>query len=191
MDLSLESATEQKRIRISSDADVPSQPDLWDEVRRKIECYLRAWNFRDPCLAQELVAPVLLAVQRRVSADSGLNPIQISIEETDRLLGDRLEEILGQTKERENGGISTQQRVVLMVSDLPEKWQVDIFPTAAAADQYQKAKANFETMQPTRRPMENLSSRMRTSLSRLPSFRLIGAWGLVVILLVLTFIFTH
>jgi hypothetical protein len=43
----------------------------------------------------------------------------------------------------------------------------------------------------TERPLETNPMKMQTSLSRIPSFRLIAGWCLFVIIFVLVFLFTH
>jgi hypothetical protein len=49
----------------------------------------------------------------------------------------------------------------------------------------------FQSWMEVRRPVETPISDMQTSLSRLPSIRMVAGWFLLIILLVLAFTFTH
>jgi hypothetical protein len=53
------------------------------------------------------------------------------------------------------------------------------------------AGSEFQSALEPQRPSETHLTTMETSLSRLPSFRMIAGWFLLVTLLVLAFIFTH
>jgi hypothetical protein len=116
------------------------------EAEGKLQAYLRAWRLPEGEVG-ELSAMVMACVERRWR-DEDVELERAVIEEADRLLRGRFDEMLSEA--------------------LP------------AANEMATQRA------PETRPMT-----METSLSRLPSFRMIAGWFVIITLIVLAFIFTR
>jgi len=185
----LESTIDQTEVRIIPERIHSSPSQNWDEVRSRIENYLRAWDIPGLSLSPELTSAAFESVRNRISREPGLEAIEVAITETDLLLQTRLKEVLTDETSTRGGIFSTDLRLALLWAGLPE---ISETPTSIRVhDRLKQARAELQLCEAPGRPMETFPKRMRTSLKRIPSFRLVGGWCLVIILLVLAFVFTH
>ena len=116
------------------------------EARAKVQAYLRAWRLPDAEI-EELAAMLMGCLEQR-SREEDMVLERAAIEEAERMLRARFDEILSST-----------------------------LPPASSLT--------------TQRPPETRPMTMETSLSRLPSFRIIAGWFVIIALLALAFIFTR
>jgi hypothetical protein len=185
----LESTIDQTEVRLIPERIRTSPSPNWDDVRSRIENYLRAWDISGLCLSRELAPAVFESVRNRFLADPGLEAIEVAITESDRLLEARLKEILTGESSARREAVPTNLRLALLWAGLPGKPETPL--SFGVHDALKQAQTELQLCQVPRRSMETFPQRMRTSLTRIPSFRLVGGWCLVIILLVLTFVFTH
>ncbi len=172
MDVPLEPIIEQSSFRVAANESIVSQAETWEEVQVRIEAYLRAWRF--PYNFENL-AEILRTAKERAKKESA-SRMEIAIEETDEFIGSRLREtIVGSTD-------GAERRLCLFVAG------ENAFTNPTV---YREAKEKIRLAFHPQRPLETHPMTMRTTLSHLPSFRLIAGWCAFVILLVLVFIFTH
>lgn len=180
MEISLESATAQNETRVTPD-EVRAQPvPDWNSICTRIQDYLRAWGSGSFGLSPDLLPRILESVQAKLSADSTLDAMKLAIDESDLLLK---EHWAREGKERTNGHTNWASNDLRSALVLRNFIQTD--------DNNLSEGEELRRYLAPRRPMETFPQRMRTSLTRIPSFRLVGGWCLVIVLLVLTFIFTH
>jgi len=187
----LESGVDEKWGRLTVSRESGAEQVDWDEVRFKIECYLRAWRFREDDAFRELVRSILSSAQSRVAENPHINPARIAIEETDQFLEAWWKRTLAQSIEAPDDINWTRQQVALLLAYLPTKSQREFLSADPDLSAYRQASIKLRLARQPQRPAESCPDRMRTSLSRLPSFRLIAGWFLFAVLLFLTFIFTH
>lgn len=182
MDIPLESIIERSSFKVADKSAIVSQGEAWEEVRLKTEAYLRAWNLL--CDA-EVLSELLRAAKERVAVGSGKWRTEIAIEEADKYVVRRANQILpGGTSDDENK-LSLEQRLAILTASPEEE------PWLDAAMNCEAARQKLQRAFTPQRPLETYPMKMRTSLSRIPSIGLISGWAAFILLLVLIFIFTH
>jgi hypothetical protein len=179
VDVPLESIIEQSSFRATVGQPLVSQAENWEEVRFKIEAYLRAWRF--PYRSENL-AEILRSAKDRAKMEPELCRTEIAIEEADKLIQSHSKNA---SCGEYDGAVSIEERLALLIAS---SRGTNSFENPLA---YQEAGKKLQLALHPQRPLETHPMTMKTSLSRLPSFRLIAGWAAVVILLVLIFIFTH
>jgi hypothetical protein len=188
MELSLEAVAEQPEIKIHRNE--PLLTRCPEETRRRLVAYFRAWKLPASDV-EELAERAIAAAEQRLREQANSPLETILAEEADRLLCERIRELVGDSRLSENGPLSEQNKLALLWAGCAEKWhpdQIDPVPLNEAFDDGMKTAA---LAQQTQRPPETQPMVMQTSLTRLPSFRMIGGWFVLVALIVLAFIFTR
>jgi hypothetical protein len=155
-----------------------------EETRRKVAAYLRAWGLPDQ-LREEL------ADMAMTCAEGEADVARAAIAQADRLLHARLNEMLGNALAAEEQGIAVEERAAMLWGGLPELWRKEGVDTVALLAAYSRGAVAAALSQHTQRPPETYPMTMETSLSRLPSLRMVGGWFLIITALVLAFIFTR
>jgi hypothetical protein len=116
-----------------------------------------------------------------------------ALDDARNLLRARLNEMHGNALggEKEEQGMSHRQCAAILWSGLPEQWAGQGTDASKLAQAYTRgARATLQSLQPQRPPITRPMV-MQTSLTRLPSFRIIAGWFVLIALLVLAFILTR
>jgi hypothetical protein len=137
-------------------------PEETEAVRSRAASYLRAWSLPE-LSEEELLNEAMLAAHCHVIRDGGNEPIRAAIDEIDRRI-------------RGVSGISETVEV-----EIPPLNRLGML---CGAEDVDRALA-------TRRERLTHVNKMQTSLSRLPSFRIVAGWFTIIVLLFLIFVFTH
>ena len=183
----MEAVAEQKRFEINA-------PGLngreFEETRVKADAYLRAWKLPN-AVVEELTVAALDCALSQLQCDPTLQLTRTTIEAADKLLRERLNEMFGGDLDGAEVGISAQARLAMLCAGVSEKWCAGPLDQAALQKAYvDGVSAAISTRRPQRAP-ETHPMVMETSLTRLPSLRIVAGWFLLVALLVLAFILTR
>jgi hypothetical protein len=162
----------------------------WDEARLRLECYLRAWRLPRE-RRRELSEKILGSVRARLADESATEILPAVIAEADKLLAARLRDIAMSSSDAGDNKIGVEDRVKLLFAGLPETWEADGSDLRIDQVAYARATAAVQTAHNPQRAPETHPMKMRTSLTRLPSLRMIAGWFLLITLLFLAFIVTH
>lgn len=188
----MEIVVEQNRIEVSRPNRTARSPREWEEARAKAEAYLRAWKL-PAGIVEELTTAALDCARSQCECDSKIDPMCAALEDARSLLRDRLNEMHGNALrgEKEEEGISHHQCAAILWSGLPEQWAGEGTNASKLAEAYTRGeRATVQSLQPQRPPITRPMV-MQTSLTRLPSFRIIAGWFVLIALLVLAFILTR
>jgi hypothetical protein len=158
-----------------------------EQARVRVDAYLRAWNLPE-ALREELAVVTMASVENRLAENPELDPLRGAIDDVERFLHARLNEALGNALTPAEQGICESDRLAMFVGGVVEKWSRGD-PQSAISNTHTEATARL-ALQP-QRPAETSPQSMHTSLSRLPSLRMIGGWFLLIVVIVLAFIFTR
>jgi hypothetical protein len=200
MDLSLESA-------LSSPDDAPEQPgriagrslEEWNAAYAKVESYFHALRVRNKVLLGRLVIHVLKRAIRRAPAEPQRSATELAAEEMDRVVTDWFAQVLQEPPTGTDQMLSTRGRLALLLVDMPGKWQdqflrpgpwPDAFVTSMR-NAYLQAGPDFQLAKMTPRPMHLGPITTLANFSRLPAARMITAWVVFTLALVLFFVLTH
>ncbi|HUS36234.1 MAG TPA: hypothetical protein VM680_12855, partial [Verrucomicrobiae bacterium] len=146
--------------------------------------YLRAWGLPNQ-MREEIADSVMTCVEGEPDISRAV------IAHADRLLHARLNEMLGGALVAEEQGISVEERAAMLWGGLPELWRKEGIDPAALSAAYLRGARASNLSQHTQRPPETQPMTMETSLSHLPSLRMIGGWVVIIVVIVLAFIFTR
>ena len=149
---------------------IPSAP-----IRSEVEAFQQAWRLPQTMQA-ELLAEVIRCLPSCVPADSRIDEDAIAICLAEKLLRSRLNTIFAGELDEGDGPLSPDQRFAILCSGWPEKGRG--LQEAARALHPQ-------------RPLDAHLPAMETSLARLPSFRMIAGWCLLMLGLAAGFMVTH
>jgi hypothetical protein len=155
-----------------------------EQARRKLDDYLRAWRLPDE-VREELAGMAMTCAEGEPDISRAV------IAHADRLLHARLNEMLGGALAAEVQGISVEERAAMLWAGLPELWRREGIDPATLSAAYSRGALASNLSQHTQRPPETRPMTMETSLSHLPSLRMIGGWVVIIALIVLAFIFTR
>ena len=200
MDLSLESA-------LTSAGDAPEQPgriagrplEEWNAAYAKVESYFHALRVRNKVLLGRLVIHVLKRAMRRASAEPQRSATELAAEEMDHVVTDWFAQVLQEPPTGTDQMLSTRGRLALLLVDMPGKWQdqflrpgpwPDAFVTSMR-NAYLHAGPDFQLSKMAPRPMHLGPITTLANFSRLPAARMITAWVVFTLALVLFFLFTH
>ncbi|HXC99218.1 MAG TPA: hypothetical protein VN048_07745 [Verrucomicrobiae bacterium] len=200
MDLSLESA-------LTSPGDAPEQPgriagrslEEWNAAYAKVESYFHALRVRNKVLLGRLVIHVLKRAMRRAPAEPQRSATELAAEEMDHVVTDWFAQVLQEPPTGTDQMLSTRGRLALLLVDMPGKWQdqflrpgpwPDAFVTSMR-NAYLHAGPDFQLAKMAPRPMHLGPITTLANFSRLPAARMITAWVVFTLALVLFFLFTH
>jgi hypothetical protein len=176
----VEAVAEQNRIEVGG-----SEP----EARARIEAYLRAWKLPPPII--EEILTTMDCAETGTLGQPESNPRRTACENAERILRARLAEWLGNNFAPGNPSISVEERVAMLWAGLPEKWQKNINDTVELAKACSQGERALRLTQEPQRPPETQPMTMETSLTRLPSFRIVAGWFALIALIIFAFIFTR
>lgn len=155
-----------------------------EQARSKLDAYLRVWRLPDD-VREEIAGMALTSAEGEADLWRGV------IAHADRLMHARLNEMLGNALVAEEQGISIQERAALLWGGLPEMWRKEGSDPVALSAAYTRGALASTLSRHTQRPPETHPMTMETSLSRLPSLRMIAGWFAITAWIVLAFIFTR
>jgi hypothetical protein len=187
VELSVEAVVEQNRIEV--EPPVP-QTSAVNEALRKVEAYIRAWRLPDE-MAQEVVTSSVVRAAALLTNDGSADPTRTAIAEAEKVLRERLNKMLGGALGEDANEISVEERAALLWARLPDLWARDANDAAALAAAYSKGLSAMKLAQQPQRLPQTHPMVMQTSLTRLPSFRIVAGWFALVVLIILAFIFTR
>ena len=162
-------AVAEKRITLDSTDKIDLQPPAWDEALVRVQAYLGATRVGDAEWARNCAQEVVN------SAMEGNIPE-----------GREMEAALREADEFLKGLAQDESEVSEEIIKLL------VFGVSANGTLGQEQRERLLTqIKIPARPPETPSMRMQTSLSRLPSIRLIGGWIVLIALLFVVFLLTH
>jgi hypothetical protein len=149
----------------------------WEEILARVQAYLSAWRLGDPEWSRDC-AREIVRVARRETVAKG-SEVQVAIEEADRFLNRWFEKV---------GSENIEQKLLF---GAPANSRLDLGNREQMADILRHGAMNLARAKTPARLPETRPMTMQTSLSRLPSIRLIGGWIVLIALLFLAFVLTH
>ena len=186
MELSVEAVAEQRELETASE-----EHSLTGEIeheRKRLAGYFRVWRIPDS-IAEEMIASALSSAARRTHHEPSTPLSVLALEEADQLLCQRFRSF--NPNSLSNNRISHEERLAILWSGQGEKFAASesrSFDCEQAFDA--GCKAAKLAHEPQRMPETNPMV-METSLTQLPSFRMISGWFALITLIVLAFIFTR
>jgi hypothetical protein len=179
----LESLLTETRPALGTERNKPELRE-WEPVLPRVEAYLRAWRIGDSDWARECAQEIVAAARTRISTEASSSPIQAAIDEADSFLHRWFQETAPESA-REG---RPDRRLALLAGASAEANFSDRTQLAAA---FRQGTLNFTRALSPSRPPETRAITMQTSLSRLPSIRIIAGWLLLIALLFVAFLLTH
>jgi hypothetical protein len=199
MDISLESA-----LTNESADDQPGQMagrslDEWNAAYSKVESYFHALRVRNKVLLGRLVIQVLRRAMRRAPNEPQLSATQIAAQEMDHLVTEWFTQVLQHQPTGSDQMLSTRGRLALLLADMPGKWQDQFLRpgpwpeefTGAMRETFLRSGPDFQLAQMTPRPMNLGPITTLTKFTHLPFKKMVFAWVVFILLLVVFFLFTH
>lgn len=171
----------------------------WNGAYVKVENYFHALRIRNKPLLGQLVLRVLERAQRRAPAEPARSATELAAEEMDRLVTGWFGEVLQTSATGTDQMLSTRGRLALLLADMPGKWQDQFLRpgpwppefVAAMRESFLRAGPDFQLSKMTPRPLDLGPITTLTNFGRLPVVRMIVAWSLFALLLVIVFWLTH
>jgi hypothetical protein len=164
-------------------------PPNWEEARLRAFSYLRAWKLPET-LVGELVCTAMSCAEARLRDDHSVDAIRVTIEEAERVLHLRFNEMAADAL-MDGQELSTEARVAMAWANLPEKLRSEKVASHELNRMCVEGISCARRLRHPERPPQTHPMTMQTSLSRLPSFRMIAGWFVLIALIVLAFIFTR
>lgn len=171
----------------------------WNGAYVKVENYFHALRIRNKPLLGQLVLRVLERAQRRAPTEPARSATELAAEEMDRLVTGWFGEVLQTSATGTDQMLSTRGRLALLLADMPGKWQDQFLRpgpwppefVAAMRESFLRAGPDFQLSKMTPRPLDLGPITTLTNFGRLPVVRMIVAWSLFALLLVIVFWLTH
>ena len=171
----------------------------WNAAYAKVENYFHALRIRNKALLGQLVLRVLERAMKRAPSEPNRSATQIAAEEMERIVNEWFAAVLQEPAANPDHMLSTRGRLALLLADMPGHWQDQFLRPPpwpgefihAMRDVYLRAGPDFQLSKMTARPFDLGPIATLTSLGRVPYLRMIVAWALFVLLLVVVFRFTH
>ncbi len=171
----------------------------WNAAYVKVENYFHALRIRNKPLLGRLVLRVLERAQLRAPAESQRSATEIAAEEMDRLVTGWFAEVLQLSPANADQMLSTRGRLALLLADMPGKWQEQFLRPGpwpeefveAMRETFFRAGPDFQLSKMVPRPLDLGPLTTLSNLGKLPYVRMISAWLLYGVALVLIFWLTH
>jgi hypothetical protein len=164
-----------------------SQSDQFaEQLASGVRAYLSLWRLGDEEWLRECSHDIVQAALHRSRSEPGANPSELIFAEVESFLGRYFAQLA--PGENDQSSIALASRAALIFGAPEQSTFSDPVQLRAA---FLQGRMNYGAARVPSRPPETRATTMKTSLSRLPSIRLIGGWILCVLLLILTFILTH
>ena len=171
----------------------------WNAAYAKVESYFHALRIRNKPLLGQLVLRVLERAQRRASAEPDHSTTLLAAEEMEYIVTEWFSEVLQSPPTKADQTLSTRGRLALLLADMPGKWQEQFLRpgpwpeeiVSAMRETFLRAGPDFQLSKMAPRPLDLGPITTLTNLGRLPYFKMVFAWTLFALLLVVFFILTH
>jgi len=163
------------RAKPVPEIDAPSAE--WEEALDRVQAYLSAWGLSDLEWSRDSAREIVRAARKETVAKG--SEIQAAIEEADRFLQRWFEKV---------GPENIEQTLLF---GAPAGQRPDLSDREKTGKLLREGALNLARARTPSRPPETRPMKMQTSLSRLPSIRLIGGWIVLIGLLFLAFVLTH
>jgi hypothetical protein len=112
--------------------------EQWNAAYVRVEDYLRAHRLHNRLHQSRLIQKILERAARRHEANPSLDPTTLAAEETEALMAEWFEEVLGplaSARER----IAVDGRVALLLCDGPEQWPYSFLAPEQVAEDFRQA----------------------------------------------------
>ncbi len=146
----------------------------WEEALRRVEAYLSAWRIGDAQWTRDCAREILGAARR--STVSQGNELKAGLDEAEKFIKSYLDK---------------PESAEALAFGVPLEGRLDFGDRAKLSEVMDDGILNLGRSKTPVRPPETRAMKMQTSLSRLPSIRLIGGWIGLIALLFLLFVLTH
>jgi hypothetical protein len=171
----------------------------WNAAYEKVENYFHALRVRNKALLGQLVLRVLERAAHRAPAEPERSATQLAAEEMDRIVIEWFAEVLQEPPANADQMLSTRGRLALLLADMPGRWQEQFLRPgpwpkefiSAMRETYLRAGPDFQLSKMTPRPFDLGPITTLTNLGKLPYLKMVLAWTLFALLLVVIFILTH
>ena len=171
----------------------------WNAAYEKVENYFHALRVRNKALLGQLVLRVLERAAHRSPTEPERSATQLAAEEMDRIVIEWFAEVLQEPPANADQMLSTRGRLALLLADMPGRWQEQFLRpgpwpeefTTAMRDAFLRAGPDFQLSKMTPRPLDLGPITTLTNLGRMPYFRMVLAWTLFALLLIVIFIRTR
>ena len=182
----MESIVEEPRSTLSETGFTLPQGER-EQLQARVQSYLRVW--RIPALVQrELIPEIMRSVELTLGRESSACAHRVTIESAETILKSRLNQWVGGLDVTDRG-IAASDRMSMLCSSLPEK--LGRCDSNELSRSFSEGAVGAARVRQSNRSPETHLTTMQTSLSRLPSFRMVGGWFLMIVGTVLIFILTH
>ncbi len=173
--------------------------DEWNDAYAKVESYFKALRIRNRPLLSQMSLRVLDRAQKRAPKELNRTATQLAAEEMDHLVTEWFSEVLMVPPTNADQMLSTRGRLALLLADMPGKWQDQFLRpgpwpqefTEAMRETFLRAGPDFQLSKMAPRPLDLGPLTTLGNLGRMPYFKMILAWSLFALLLVLAFMLTH
>ena len=167
----------------------------WNDAYAKVESYFNALRIRNRPLLGQMVLRVLDRAQKRAPLEPARTATQLAAEEMDHIVTEWFAEVLQVPPTNADQMLSTRGRLALLLADIPGKWQDQFLRpgpwpeefTEAMRETFLRAGPDFQLSKMAPRPLDLGPLTTLGNLGRMPYFRMISAWGLFALLLILLF----
>jgi hypothetical protein len=167
----------------------------WNDAYAKVESYFNALRIRNRPLLGQMVLRVLDRAQKRAPLEPARTATQLAAEEMDHIVTEWFAEVLQVPPTNADQMLSTRGRLALLLADMPGKWQDQFLRpgpwpeefTEAMRETFLRAGPDFQLSKMAPRPLDLGPLTTLGNLGRMPYFRMISAWGLFALLLILLF----
>jgi hypothetical protein len=171
----------------------------WNAAYEKVENYFHALRVRNKALLGQLVLRVLERAAHRSPTEPERSATQLAAEEMDRIVIEWFAEVLQMPPANADQMLSTRGRLALLLADMPGRWQEQFLRPgpwpkefiSAMRETYLRAGPDFQLSKMTPRPFDLGPITTLTNLGKLPYLKMVLAWTLFALLLVVIFIITH
>ena len=165
----------------------------WNDAYAKVESYFNALRIRNRPLLGQMVLRVLDRAQKRAPLEPARTATQLAAEEMDHIVTEWFAEVLQVPPTNADQMLSTRGRLALLLADMPGKWQDQFLRpgpwpeefTEAMRETFLRAGPDFQLSKMAPRPLDLGPLTTLGNLGRMPYFRMISAWGLFALLLIL------
>ena len=168
-------------------------PDYSEEtLESRVHAYLAAWRIGGEEWLRDCSHEIMSAVGERLAREPSSSPERMAIEEADRFVNSWLTQFVpeGAAAPVTEGGIPLQSRLAVLYG-IPPNARLPLEDRVQAVGAMRQGLLNSKAARTVTRPPETRAMRMQTSLSRLPSTRIIAGWFLLAALLFVVFLLTH
>ena len=171
----------------------------WNAAYEKVENYFHALRVRNKALLGQLVLRVLERAAHRAPVEPERSATQLAAEEMDHIVIEWFAEVLQEPPANADQMLSTRGRLALLLADMPGRWQEQFLRPgpwpkefiSTMRETYLRAGPDFQLSKMTPRPFDLGPITTLTNLGKLPYLKMVLAWTLFALLLVVIFIITH